>query len=364
MTNVPLSSILSPEGRGKGEGADPLLGGLLKRVSRSFYLSLAILPRPLRRPIGLAYLFARAADTISDTRLIERGKRIVHLEALRAEFHESRPGRLEEIVSGAASRERAPAERVLLERLPECFAAYRALPEGDRDLVLKLLMTITEGMIEDLRLFPGEDEGKLAALETSADLDRYTYSVAGCVGEFWTELHVTHRPRFGIWDVRTMSQLGVRFGKGLQMTNVLRDIAHDLRNGRSYLPRQELHAIGLSPEDLLDPGSVERLRPLLRKLLTVTLEHYDAGWQYTMAIPRAEWRTRLACAWPLLIGLETLTLVAGAENLLDPAATVKISRRAVYGILARSAFRVGSDRLLTRWYERLRHRLTRSLGDR
>jgi len=46
-----------------------LVGDLLRRVSRSFYLSLAILPRALREPLGLAYLLARASDTVADTRL-------------------------------------------------------------------------------------------------------------------------------------------------------------------------------------------------------------------------------------------------------------------------------------------------------
>ena len=40
---------------------------LLKRVSRAFYLSIRVLPEPVRRPVGLAYLLARAADTIADT---------------------------------------------------------------------------------------------------------------------------------------------------------------------------------------------------------------------------------------------------------------------------------------------------------
>ena len=46
-----------------------LLEGLLKGVSRSFYLTLRVLPANLRQPVGLAYLLARAADTIADTRL-------------------------------------------------------------------------------------------------------------------------------------------------------------------------------------------------------------------------------------------------------------------------------------------------------
>src|SRR5438552_1481617 len=63
--------------------ADDLLRDLLRQVSRSFYLSLAILPRPLREPVGLAYLLARAADTVADTRLIAREERVRHVETLR-----------------------------------------------------------------------------------------------------------------------------------------------------------------------------------------------------------------------------------------------------------------------------------------
>ena len=149
-----------------------------------------------------------------------------------------------------------------------------------------VLDTIVEGMTEDLRVFPGEDEGKLAALETRADLDRYTYLVAGCVGEFWTEVHVAHRPRLAHWDLAAMQALGVRFGQGLQLTNVLRDIPRDLRHGRCYLPepgsrapRPRARATCSTPP----PGAAAR--PLLVELLNVALDHYDAGWQYTFAIP-------------------------------------------------------------------------------
>jgi len=63
-----------------------LLGDLLRQVSRSFYLSLAVLPRSLREPIGLAYLLARAADTVADTRLIAPAERLGHLERLRRAY--------------------------------------------------------------------------------------------------------------------------------------------------------------------------------------------------------------------------------------------------------------------------------------
>jgi len=336
-----------------------LTSALLKRVSRSFYLSVAILPRAVRPTIGLAYLFARAADTIADTRAIERQSRITQLEALRAELDAREPDakRVAAIARAAAGPQTLTAERALLERMPECFAAYRALDPDDHERVRRVLSTIIEGQTQDLRLFPGEDEGKLAALETRQDLYRYTYLVAGCVGEFWTEVHAAHRPRLRHWDVPRMRQLGIRFGQGLQMTNVLRDLPRDLRIGRCYLPRQELARLGLEPRDLLDPTRGSAVRPLLVDLLNVALDHYEAGWQYTFAIPKSETRMRLACAWPLLIGLRTLDLLARTPNWLDPAVTLKVPRVHVYGLMAHSLATVWSTRALGRQARRLRERI-------
>ena len=111
-------------------GSD-LTGALLKQVSRSFYLSLAVLPTPVRPTIGLAYLLARAADTIADTRLIERRARMAHLEAFRDEMVAPAPGRLAGIAK-AADRQSVAAEARLLERLPEIFGVYRAIEDAQK----------------------------------------------------------------------------------------------------------------------------------------------------------------------------------------------------------------------------------------
>ena len=334
-----------------------LTSALLKSVSRSFYLSLAVLPSSVRPAIGLAYLLARAADTIADTRLIDRRLRVMHLLGLRAELDVTEPGRVEAIVEATRGVQSLEAERTLLGRLPECLTAYRALLADDRRRVRRVLETIIEGMAEDLRRFPGEDEGGLAALETRVDLDRYTYLVAGCVGEFWTDVHVAHRPRLRHWDLEKMTALGIRFGKALQMTNVLRDIPRDLRQGRCYLPRHDLALLGLEPKDLLDPQAGPTLRPLLVELVNVALDHYEAGWQYTFAIPRREARMRLACAWPLLIGLRTLDLLAQSPNWLDPGVVLKVPRIRVYGMMAQSVATVWSTRALARKARQLRERI-------
>ncbi|MEE8504544.1 MAG: phytoene/squalene synthase family protein [candidate division NC10 bacterium] len=340
-----------------GKENSDLFGDILKRVSRTFYLSLNVLPRDVRRPVGLAYLFARAADTIADTRLISREKRLEYLELFRSEVRENESNRIREVTEALTGPQKIPEERELLARLEECFAVYRALDPADRERIRDLILTITQGMQMDLTMFPGEEEGQLVALKTRDDLDSYTYYVAGCVGEFWTEMHMAHHPSLKDWDVAEMKKRGVRFGKGLQMTNILRDLSKDLRLGRCYLPQEDLETLGLAPSDLLDRQAIDRVRPLLHSLLEVTLAHYREGWNYTLAIPRQEVRMRLACAWPLLIGLKTLALVAQSKNLLDPVATVKISRGEVYRLLLRSLTLLGSDRSLTGYYQALRARI-------
>ena len=53
--------------------------------------------------------------------------------------------------------------------------------------------------------------------------------------------------------------------------------------------------------------------------------HLQAGWAYTNALPRRSVRVRLACAWPILIGRETLKLLR-AGDALDPQQRIKVSR--------------------------------------
>jgi farnesyl-diphosphate farnesyltransferase len=337
------------------------LNDLLKRVSRSFYLSLRILPQPLRTPIGLSYLFARAADTIADTALISPTERLTLLDQFRSLFQNYDAAVLQGFRTALVEPQRLPAERELLSSLDECFALFQNCAQGDQARIRRLLLTLTQGMIMDLTTFPHEYAGRVVALKTRQDLDQYTYYVAGCVGEFWTDMHVAYRPALAGWDVEMMKQWGVHFGKGLQMTNILRDLAHDLRIGRCYLPLEELSPSGLSPEQLLEPSAIAKVHPILHELLALTLDHYRWGWSYTLAIPRREVLMRLACAWPLLIGLRTLHLVARADNLLDPSVTVKISRSSLYRILLSSSLLVLSNRGLQRYAAYL-ERLTPQSG--
>jgi farnesyl-diphosphate farnesyltransferase len=196
------------------------------------------------------------------------------------------------------------------------------------------MTTLTNGMEMDLTMFPGDSARQVTALKTPDELDQYTYFVAGCVGEFWTDLMCGHRPSLASWNVKEMSAVGVRFGKGLQLTNILKDLAKDLQRGRCYVPEPWLREAGLTPADLLNKESLPKFRPVLRRLAGMARDHLDQGWIYTMAIPRREIRLRLSCMWPILSAGETLRLVLASDDLLDPAVSVKISRGTVYRMIA------------------------------
>jgi farnesyl-diphosphate farnesyltransferase len=313
-----------------------LLRDLLKQVSRLFYTTLVVVPADVRDQVSLAYLFARAADTIADTELIDRPRRLDLLSQLKAQFVSDQLTwtQIREIQQAVAPIQQDSAERILLERLEDCFKLFQTFSPDDRRRIQRLMSTLTQGMEMDLVVFHGTTAEDLTVLKTLDDLDRYTYYVAGCVGEFWTDLMCAHRTALATWKVREMSEVGVRFGKGLQLTNIVKDIAHDLQRGRCYVPAPMLAEAGLTGRDLLDQRNRARFQPVLSKLVRMAVEHLDQGWLYAMAVPRYETRLRLSCMWPILSAGESLKLVMNSPDLLNPAVKVKIPRSQVYQIMA------------------------------
>ena len=157
-----------------------------------------------------------------------------------------------------------------------------------------------------------------------------------------------HLPRFAALDQEEMLRLGARLGKGLQLVNILRDLAGDLRIGRCYLPAAQ-------PRRLLDPANFDEARELYGRWLDTALGHLDAGWSYVLRLPPQLWRLRLACIWPIWIGLGTIALLRRA-NPLDPSRRVMVAQNQVYLFLAQSVLCCRSDRLLGLIYRSLRSR--------
>ena len=313
--------------------ADSLLTDLLKQVSRSFYLTLRVLPHAVRPQIGLAYLLARTADTIADTEIVPLEQRLTALAALRARIMGSGGAQLN--FGPLAQQQALPAERMLLERLTDSLALLNSLNVEDRDRVRTVIDTITSGQELDLKRFAGRKSSSMSALHTGAELDDYTYRVAGCVGEFWTKMCREHLFPDANLDAARFLADSVRFGKGLQLVNILRDLPADLRQGRCYIPAEHLATASLRPEDLLNPAVEPRFRPVYHALLTQAEAHLAAGWEYTNTIPVGQWRVRLACAWPVLIGVRTIERLR-AGNVLEPGQRIKVDRAEVHDLMLRS----------------------------
>lgn len=314
------------------------LNKLLRATSRSFWLTLRVLPGAIRPQIGLAYLLARTTDTIADTEILPVEKRLEALQRLRERIlgQSSAPLNFGELAQNQSSS----AEKLLLEKTGDSLAALKNFSDADQKLIRDVLKIITSGQELDLRRFapacgdvrPAE---RIIALETAAELDDYTYRVAGCVGEFWTKVCRAHLFPKARLDERQFIADGIRFGKGLQLVNVLRDLPADLKNGRCYLPREKLEEAKLLPEVLLSPVNAEKFLKLFHEYLDKAEAHLAAGWRYTNTLPFAQFRVRLACAWPILIGGRTIEKLRAAD-VAELQQRVKVSRSEVRGILFRS----------------------------
>jgi farnesyl-diphosphate farnesyltransferase len=314
----------------------PLLSSLLRDVSRSFYLTLRVLPVSIRSQIGLAYLLARTTDTIADTEIVPVAERLDALNLLRERIQGStfEPLNFERF----AARQGNPAEQALLERVEEAVAALDLFTYSDRERIREVLHTITSGQELDLRRFEGATGTNILSLKADEELDDYTYRVAGCVGEFWTKVCRGHVFPHAPVDQDFLLTNGVRFGKGLQLVNILRDLPRDLQQGRCYLPAERLAASGLVPRDLLIPANDRNLRPVYDRYLAQAEAHLTAGWEYTNALPWRFVRVRLACAWPILIGVQTIRKLRQA-NVLDPAQRIKITRQELRTVILRTIWR-------------------------
>ncbi len=317
---------------------------VLDRTSRSFSLSIRLLPRGLRSPVEIAYLLARAADTVADTELAPRERRLALLDDLRAVLED--PGRplahMAELGEGKRAADDDPvaeAEAALLCGVERLAARFAALPAPERADVRAVVDILAATMQSELRHF----DGALTAWPDEAALVRYTEGIAGCVGSFWTRLvarEVSLSPKLE----RALEIEGRRYGRGLQLVNILRDLPRDLRRGVCFLPEGELARLGLAPEELLDPKAETRLAPLLRRLGARARRGLLAGVAYTARLPARAYSLRVSTLLPAAIGLATLERLAATRGRLDPEHVVKIERRELRALVVHTLLACATPR--------------------
>ncbi len=349
-TAVPGAAPAAPVGF-----LEELGGDLLASVSRSFYLTIRLLPEPLRGPISLGYLLARAMDTIADSpaESTPAAERLAHLRTLvDAIKFGADAAALRPIQRDLARRQKHAGERLLLEKIDRCLAWLESIePVADRWDLQRALSRISYGQELDLiRFGESQEKGGVKALQTARELDEYTYYVAGSAGELWTRLCGRHLPEYATLPQEEMLRLGRRFGQGLQLVNVLRDVRGDISQGRCYLPADELAAAGIeSPADLLrEPAPAG---PIMTHWRSAAAERLDDAWRYVRAL-RGK-KLRYACALPVLLGIRTLALVAQTSP-LTAEKPVKVSRGNLRNIMFTAGVGMVAPALTDAFYKRAR----------
>ncbi len=312
------------------------LGGqLLAAVSRSFYLTLKALPKELREPISLAYLLARTADTIADTAIVSVSVRLECLERYRELLRGSDEVQplASTLTTQFCTQQSDDAERRLMEKFADGIAWLRTMQPVPLAAIQSVLEHIIDGQMLDIRRFPAD--GRLRSLASAEELDQYAWLVAGCVGEFWTQLCATELPGSLDPAVTTaqMQEWGARMGKGLQLINILRDIGEDTRDGRCYLPCQP-----------------ENIQPEWSLWLQTCTQHLECGLLYVQHVTHA--KLRYATALPLLLGIQTVAKMRTSpwEKVQQG---IKISRLDVASILAQAAIACRSATAMEKLYRKL-----------
>ena len=292
---------------------------MLAGVSRSFYLTLRLLPVPMRDAASLGYLLARTSDTLADSTNATHQTKSEFLDQFRA------------AVAGEQQSPRWPVallntvpdprERRLLEACGDLIEWLGRLPAGEAALVREVVAIIIGGQKLDLERFADASREHPFALPDDAALEDYTWRVAGCVGAFWTKLgFLTMKDRFSISTEADLLERGIAYGKGLQLVNILRDVAEDRSTGRCYLP-------------VADPHDTLELLECHGRWLKTAKCWVKEGGRYAATLQSR--RLRAATALPAMIARKNLDALAGLtwEQLQT---RIKVPRSFVYRSLLRA----------------------------
>jgi 15-cis-phytoene synthase len=201
------------------------------RHSKSFDLASRLLPEPKRQAIRALYAFCRTVDDIVDTSYA--ADRSARLEAWRL----------------LCSTDSRPEDELVAVAWADTLARYH-IP---RHYAVQLI----DGVASDL---------SNRRYDTFDDLSTYCYGVASTVGLM--SMHIVG------FRSRDAIPHAIKLGVALQMTNILRDVGEDYRNGRIYLPRDEMRSFGIRDGDLKAGVVTSQWRKFMRFELDRTRQLY------------------------------------------------------------------------------------------
>ncbi len=315
----------------------------LPRVSRTFALSIEALPARLREPVRVSYLLCRIVDTIEDEPGVPQAERTLRFDTFDRLLLDdgADPRELELMYRGPDPTD---PEALLCSEAGAVFRCFRALPEPVRGAIRPHVLEMSLGMRMYTRR--ADAHGGLR-LRDMPDLSRYCYYVAGTVGELLTDLFELDQPDLSAEQRQAARQLAADFGQGLQLVNILKDVAGDLERGVVYMPQSLLEQHQLEPAQLLEPARREASLSLIREVGEQARQSLERAKLYVRQwpLPHGE-PIRLFCSVPLLLALATLDELEQSDDTLSPGRTPKIGRGTLARLLQRAVQAAGDDAAL------------------
>jgi farnesyl-diphosphate farnesyltransferase len=290
---------------------------VLRQTSRTFYFPIVRLPPLLREAVTSAYLSLRAIDEIEDHPRMEKATKVALLRKLGRDFHYS---------------------RTRLTRFSGSLRAYRdILPEVTNRLddwmelaprpIAHRILDVSGHMAQHMAYWVENDW----RIRSGADLDQYTFGVAGTVGELLSDLWCWHD------GTQSHRSDAIRFGCGLQAVNILRNRTEDLTRGVDFFPE------GWNESNL---ASYARA-------------HLSRANIYVGALPGGAIKD--FCHLPLALAYATLAAIERGEPKLNRAVVLEMIEQHQQGPSSRTVSKIGKPptknrsshkNVLTRFQER------------
>ncbi|MCX7235439.1 MAG: squalene/phytoene synthase family protein [Burkholderiales bacterium] len=290
---------------------------ILESVSRTFALTIPLLPNGLEKVVGNTYLLCRIVDTIEDATCVDpTTKQELSTLFIKTVLDHSLSEQFVRECLIALINHPNHNEKDLIENIPRVLRVLQSCDERQRHAVAKCVQIMSEGMsyfhIRQNQI----------GLEDLQEFEKYCYVVAGVVGEMLTTLFALHSPAFAK-AISGKESLAIAFGQALQMTNILKDSPEDQLRGVSWKPK------GLGQTDLL----------------VIAHQKLEDSLRYICCIPKSEPGIRQFCF--LAFGLAVMTLKQIAQRqTLQGGAEVKLTRGQVSRFYIFTKLAVRSDFLM------------------
>ncbi len=304
---------------------------ILPQVSRTFALTIPQLPEPLVLVVSNAYLLCRIADTIEDDSLLTfEQKTVFSNHFIDVVSGKESPHSFAEQLTPLLSKNTPQAEQDLIQNTPLVIEITHSFNLNQQTQLIRCIKIMSNGMAHFQRT------ASLNGLKNVEELNQYCYVVAGVVGEMLAALFCDYSQDIAKHQTQ-LEKLSVSFGQGLQMTNILKDIADDKERGICWLP-----------QDLF----VDGFEIGIKKTLKITCEHLQQAMNYIYLIPKNETGIRKFCLWAVAMAVLTLRKIAKEKGFYT-GQQVKISRTTVKMIILGSNLLIKQDKILQFLFEKL-----------